>query len=275
MAGPGYFRTMQIPLREGRAFTEADHAGAPAVAIVNEAFARQWWPREPAVGKHIKYGGPYMDGPTLEVVGVAGNVSQLGLDVEPEPQFFLPFTQQTSPARVVMVRTAGDPEALSAAVRRRVRDADPNLPIQSLQVFEKTLERTLERRRFITRLLALFAILGITLAGVGVYGLLAYWVNVRQKDIAVRVALGARQTAILRWVGSRAMGLAAMGTGLGVVAAEAASRWVQSLVFAVSARNPITLFEAATVVFAFTALAAALPAWRATRVDPVHQLRDA
>jgi putative ABC transport system permease protein len=275
MADPGYFRTMQIPLREGRAFTEADRAGTPAVAIVNEAFAHQWWPRESAVGKRIKYGGPYMDGPALEIVGVAGNVSQLGLDMAPEPEFFLPFTQQTSAAMVVMLRTAGDPEALSAAVRRRVREADPNLPIQSLQVFEKTLERTLERRRFITRLLALFAILAIVLAGVGVYGLLAYWVNLRQKDIAVRVALGARRMAILRWVGSRALGLAALGTVVGVVAAEAASRWIQSLVFAVSARNPIALFIAAAVVFAITAVAAALPAWRATRVDPVHQLRDA
>jgi putative ABC transport system permease protein len=274
MADPDYFRTMQIPLREGRGFSVADRGKAPPVAIVNETFARKWWPNQTAVGHSIKFGGPYQDGQTLEIVGVVGDVSQIGLDAEPGPEMYLPFLQQPTSAMVVMVRTAGDPELLTATVRQRVTAIDRNLPVQSLQAFTRTMGSTLERRRFSTLLLALFAGLAMVLALVGIYGLLGYWVSVREKDIAIRVALGARRSAIVYWVGSQTLRLTAAGIACGSLAAMAASRWMQSLVFGVSPHNPVTLVAAGMILVSLAALAAAVPAWRAVRVDPVQKLRD-
>jgi putative ABC transport system permease protein len=275
MADGGYFHTMGIPVVAGREFTEADRSDAAQVAIVNQTFARRWWPGESAVGREIKVGGPYREGEMLQVVGVVGDVSQEGLDTEPEEEIFRPFPQAPSWAMVMMIRTSGDPGALSAAVRRAVHQADGNLPIQSLQVFEKTLANTLDRRRFSTLLLALFAGLAMTLAAVGIYGLLAYWVSMREKDIAIRMALGARRSIILRDVGLQALRLAALGIAVGTLGAWIASRWVAALVFGISAQSPATMIAAAFVVAALAGLASAMPAWRATRVDPLNKLREA
>ena len=271
-ADPAYFRTMRIPLRQGREFTDADRAGGPRVAIVNEVFARKWWPAESAVRHQIKIGGPYIDGPTCEIVGVSGTVSQMGQDTKPMPEIYLPFSQSVSSSAVVMIRTSIDPASLTTAVRRSVAGIDRNLPIQSLQTFEKWLAAPLERRRFSTLLLAAFAALAMILAGVGIYGLLHYWVSVREDDIAIRLALGAQPWTILRWVGSQALRLAAAGIVLGGLAAWAASRWLKTLVFGVSAQNPFMVAAAACAVIGIAALAALVPIWRATRVDAVGRL---
>jgi predicted permease len=275
MADPGYFRALGIPLREGRAFTDADRAGAPPVAIVNQVFARTWWPGAPAVGRQIKYGGPYLEGPRCEIVGVAGDVSQLGLDARPLPEIYLPFAQADSLARVLMIRTAGDPGELAPAVRRRVAALDRSLPIESLRPLPQWLSATLERRRFSTLLLALFAVLAMTLAGVGVYGLLSYWVNASEESIAIRLALGASRGTILRWVGGRGLGLAAAGVAIGAAASWPAAHWIESLLFGVSARSPLTMAAAVLAVVGVASLAAMAPARRATRVDPVRRLNGA
>lgn len=215
-ADPSYFGTLGIALRRGRAFTAADGAGAPCVAVVNETLARKWWPAGGgrgggAVGRGIQLGGPAHDGPRCEIVGVAADVSQLGLDAEPLPEIFLPFAPSESAARVVMIRTAGDPETLVPAVRRRVAMLDRSLAIESLRPLAQSLAATLARRRYGTLLLTLFAGLAMTLAGVGIYGLLSYWVSAHEESIAIRVALGAPRRAILRWVGGQALALAAAG----------------------------------------------------------------
>jgi putative ABC transport system permease protein len=267
-----YFRTMHIPIREGRAFTAADRAGAPLVAVVNEAIARQWWPRETAVGRRIKVGGPYMPGPVYEIIGVAGNVSQMGLDTQPEPEIYVPFAQQPSQAMVLMFRTAGDPETIGPAVRRSIAAIDPNLPIESLRPFTKAIGATLDRRRFSTMLLALFALLAMVLAAVGIYGLLSFWVSAREDDIAIRMALGAQRWAIVRWTGLEALRLALAGVALGALAGWWASRAIESQVFGVPARSPLTIAWAAGAVMALAALASALPVWRATRVNVVERL---
>jgi MacB-like periplasmic core domain len=152
IADPSYFRTMGIALRQGRTFTEADRGKAQPVAIVNETFARKWWPKESAVGRRIKSGGPYFDGPVYEIVGVAGDVSQMGLDSEPLPEIYLPFSQAPSPAMVAMIRTTGDPELLAPSVRQRIMSMDRNLPVESVGAFDKRLGATLQRRRFSTLL---------------------------------------------------------------------------------------------------------------------------
>ena len=274
-ADPAYFRTMQIPIREGRAFTDEDRATSPRVAIVNEVFARRWWPKESARGHRIKFGGPYLEGPTLEIVGVAGDTGQAALDVLAEPEMYVPFAQQPSSAMELMIRTSGDPEQLGETVRLRVSQADSNLPIQRLQAFDKTVAGTLQRRRFSTLLLTSFAALAVILAVVGIYGLLAYWVSVREKDIAIRIALGARPSSILRWVGWQALRLTVAGVALGTVAAWTATQWLESMLFGISARSLMSFLDAAVVLVVLAAMAAVIPARRALRVDPVQKLRDA
>lgn len=272
VADPAYFRTMSIALRQGRAFTEADRAKTQPVAIVNETFARQWWPKESAVGRRIKGGGPYFEGPVYEIVGVAGDVSQMGLDSEPLPEIYLPFSQAPSAAMVVMMRASGDPELLAPAVRRRIAALDRNLPIENLRSFEKTLGATLERRRFSTLLLSSFAALAMILAGVGIFGLLNYWVSVREEEIAIRSALGASRAAILIWTAAHALKLAVLGIALGAVVGFLTSRWMESLVFGVSAQNPTILAAAAFAIFVIIILAALLPVRRATQIDVLKKL---
>ena len=271
VADPAYFRTMGIALSQGRAFTEADQAKTQPVAIVNQTFARQWWPKESAVGRRIKSGGPYLEGPAYEIVGVAGDVSQMGLDSEPLPEIYLPFSQAPSAAMVVMIRATGDPELLAPTVRRRIASLDRNLPIESLGVFEKTLGATLERRRFSTALLTGFSALAIIMAGIGIFGLLKYWVSVREQEIAIRAALGASQAAIMRWAGGHVLKLAVLGIALGAVVAFLTSRWMESLVFGVSARNPLMLAAAAGAVLVIIVFSALLPVWRATQIEKAVQ----
>ena len=276
IADTGYFRAMRMRLLAGRGFTGADRAGGPPTAVVNEELARKWWAApQLALGQRIKYGGPYMDGATYEIVGVVASVSQEGLDTAPMPETYFAFSQQASPAMVVMIRTAGDPAALIPTVRRQLASMDRNVPIQSLRPFEKWLGAPLARRRFSTLLFLVFAALAMILAAVGIYGILSYWVSVRQKEIAIRMAVGARRLAILRWGGLHATRLVAFGIGLGAFGAWGASRWIASLLFAVSPRNPGVILGSGAAVIAIAALAASIPLWRATRVDAVHYLHDA
>jgi putative ABC transport system permease protein len=269
-----YFGAMRIPLREGRAFRDTDRPAAPLVAIVNETFARKWWPRESAVGHRIKWGGPYRNGSIYEIVGVAGDVSQMGLGTEPYPEVYTPFSQSPSDAMVVMIRSSGDAASLAPAVRRRIAAIDRNLPIESLRPFAQTVAASLAQRRFSTLMLVLFAGLAMALAAVGIYGLLNYWVRVREDEIAIRMALGAPGAAILRWVGGQALRLSLTGAAIGMLASWAVSRWMASLVFGVS-DSFTTLAWAALGVIATATIAAAIPVWRATQIDAMDKLHRA
>ncbi|HTQ56891.1 MAG TPA: ABC transporter permease [Bryobacteraceae bacterium] len=274
-ADASYFNVMRIPLRAGRAFTEEDRSTAPRVAIINETLARKWWPNQPAVGHRIKSGGPYREGPILQIVGVAGDIGQFGLGTTPYPEIFLPLTQSSPDAMVLMIRTAGDPGLLAAAVRRHVAALDRNLPIQRLRPFMQMVDASMAGRRFSTVLLGLFAALAMILAAVGIYGLLNYWVRVREQEIAIRMALGAPRTVILAWAGRQALRLSLLGAGIGALGAWAASRWLADLVVSASPRNYTTLVCAAAAVIAIAMLAASLPVWRATRVDAAGRLHRA
>ncbi len=274
MTDPGYFGIMRIPLRQGRDFSETDRPSGPKVAIVNETFARTWWPEEPAVGHQIKIGGPYASGPVVEIVGVAADVKQQGLDSRPMPEIYQPFAQRSSAAGAVMIRTTSDPEQVIPQVRRAVAGVDRNLPIQKLGSLERTLDASLARRRFSTSLLTIFAGLAVMLAMVGIYGLLSYWVSVREHEIGIRFALGARPSAIVRWTSLQAIRLAGIGTAFGLFGAWAAARGLEDLVFGVPPRNVPALFTSALVVLLIAGLAAALPAWRASRVDVASQLHQ-
>ena len=275
-ADSGYFRTARMRIVAGRAFTEEDRAGSPLVTVVNEKLARDTF-RDPrlAIGKHLKVGGPYIGGPTLEIVGVVANISQMGLDAERWPTFYYPFSQKLDSAMVVMVRTSDDPAQWMNAARRHVSALDRNVPIQSLRTVEDWLGATLQRRRFATLLLGLFGALAIVLASVGIYGVLTYWVSARQREIAIRLAVGAPRSAILMWAGWHAARLALVGIFVGAIGAWNAGRWLESLVFGVNAHSLLMMLSAAAAVILIAALAASYPVWRATHTDAVGNLREA
>ena len=276
MADAAYFQTMRIPLLAGRALSDNDRAGGPAVAVINEEIARAWWkdPRS-AVGQHIKLGGPYMKGPFIEIVGVAANVTQNGLDSPPLPEIDLPAAQRVDAAMVVMIRTRGNPESMMATVRHTLASIDGNVPIQSLKTANMWLDATLVQRRFTTLLLVLFAGIAVILASIGCYGVFNYWVSCRRQEIAIRIALGAETFAILHCAGRQAARLGVIGLVIGLAGSWAASRWMNSLIFGVSAHDPFVFSSALLVALLIVLISAAVPLWRATQIDPIETLHEA
>jgi putative ABC transport system permease protein len=276
MADAAYFRTMRIPLVAGRALSDEDRAAGPKVAVINEEIARAWWkdPRS-ALGQHIKLGGPYMEGPVIEIVGVAANVPQIGLDSPSLPEIDLPAAQRVDAAVVVMIRTKGNPEPMMATVRQTLASIDANVPIQSLKTADMWLSATLVQRRFTTILLALFAGIAVILAAIGCYGVLNYWVSSRRQEIAIRMAMGAGTIAILRRTGRQTARLGVVGLVVGLTGSWGASRWLNSLVFGVSTHDPVVFCSAASAAFLIVLLSAAVPLWRATQIDPIETLHEA
>lgn len=276
VADTKYFRTTGIRIVAGRTFTDNDRSGTALVTIINEQLARhEFGDPHLALGRHLKVGGPYNEGPTLEIVGVVANTSQEGLDAETAPLFYYAFLQKPSSAMVVMMRTQGDPAPWMNATRRHVSELDPNIPIQSLRTAEEWLAGTLTSRRFSTLLLGLFGALAMVLASVGIYGVLNYWVSARQREIAIRLAVGAPRSAIFRWAGMHAGRLAAIGIVLGAIGAWNAARWMESLVFGVKVHSPLMMTIAGAVVMLIAAVAASLPVWRAMHTDAVRNLHEA
>jgi len=276
MADAAYFRTMRIPLVAGRALSDEDRAAGPKVAVINEEIARAWWkdPRS-ALGQHIKLGGPYMEGPVIEIVGVAANVPQIGLDSPSLPEIDLPVTQRVDAAIVVMIRTKGNPEPMIATVRQTLASIDANVPIQSLKTADMWLSATLVQRRFTTILLALFAGIAVILAAIGCYGVLNYWVSSRRQEIAIRMAMGAGTIAILHRTGRQTARLGVIGLVVGLTGSWGASRWLNSLVFGVSTHDPVVFCSAALAAFLIVLISAAVPLWRATQIDPIETLHEA
>jgi putative ABC transport system permease protein len=276
MADTAYFRTMRIALVAGRAFSDEDGVGRPTVAVINEEIARASWkdPRS-ALGQHIKVGGPYMEGPVVEIVGVAANVPQIGLDSPPLPEIYLSANQRVDAALVVMIRTKGNPESMIATVRQTLASIDDNVPIQSLKTADTWLGATLVQRRFTTLLLVLFAGIAVILASIGCYGVFNYWVSCRRQEIAIRMAMGAGTIAILRRTGRQVARLGVIGLVVGLTGSWGASRWLDSLVFGVSTHDLVIFSSAALAAFLIVLLSAAVPLWRATQIDPIEALHEA
>jgi putative ABC transport system permease protein len=215
-----------------------------------------------------------MEGPVIEIVGVAANVPQIGLDSPPLPEIDLPAVQRVDAAMVVMIRTRGNPESMIATVRQTLASIDGNVPIQSLKTADMWLGATLVQRRFTTLLLVLFAGIAVILASIGCYGAFNYWVSCRRQEIAIRMAMGAGTIAILRRTGRQAAMLGVIGLVVGLTGSWGASRWLSSLVFGISAHDPIVLGAAALSAMLIVALAAAVPLWRATQIDPIETLHE-
>jgi putative ABC transport system permease protein len=269
---PEYFRTLGIPLRAGREFTDADAASAPPVVIINEALARRLFPNESALGKRII---PSRAGNVpREVVGVVGDARQFGVDVPAEPEFYIPHTQDPWPWMNVVVRTAGDPVSFARTAESVVWSMDRTIPLTRVQTMEDLFATSIAPRRFNMIVLGTFACVALLLAVVGIYGVMASLVAQRTREIGIRVALGAGRSHVVGLIVGHAAVLAAIGVAIGLGAAFALSRLMRGLVFGVGPADPLT-FAATGVILATVALAASYaPARRAMRVDPVIALRN-
>ena len=273
--GLNYFRTMGIPLLAGRDFSERDDKKSTAVIIVNEAFAQKFFPGEDAIGKHIKPGISTDETKPVwrEIIGVVGNVKHLRLGAAPDPEYYVPHAQLPFDSMTIVVKTDGDPRGLISAVQSEVRTLDRDLPVYSVKTLEEYVAGAVAQPRFNTLLLASFAALALILTAVGLYGVMSYSVTQRSHEIGIRMALGARQQDVLKMVVRQGMTLTAVGLSVGLVGAYFLTRLMATLLFGVSATDPIT-FATIAVLLSGVALGACLvPARRATKVDPMIALR--
>jgi putative ABC transport system permease protein len=271
VVGPLYFETMRIPIVRGRSFTDADRASAPAVVIVNEAFARRYWPNADPIGKRLSANGP--EGPFREVVGVTRTGKYNTLGEEPRPFYYLPLWQEYHGTVTLHVKTAGDPRAMMSTVREAIRAVDPTVPVFDVKTMDDQMLVALLPARLAGTLLGAFGLLALLLASVGIYGVMAYSVVQRTREIGVRRALGAQTNNLLRLIVGEGMRLAAIGFAIGLAAAVALTRFVTSLLYGVTPTDPLTFAGALGILTAAALVACYIPALRALRVDPVTALR--
>ena len=272
--GPGFFPTMQIPLTQGREFTDADTADSEPVVIVDETLARRHWPGENPVGKRLTV----KDDRPRTVVGLAGAVRNFGLADAPHPQIYIPHAQQLAdsspmPFVYLSLRTKGDPEALASAVKARVESVDRDAAISAIRPMDELLDRQVARERFAVLLMEIFAGLALALAAVGLYGVISYSVTQRTQEIGVRMALGAQTRDILRMIVGQGVALTLAGIGVGIAGAFALTRLMSGMLYGVEAHDPLTFASVAALVAAVALLASYVPARRATKVDPMVALR--
>jgi predicted permease len=270
---PGYFGAMAIPLRSGRVIEESDNAGGEPVVVINEALAAQFFPGTDPVGRELVIGISEMI--HLRVIGVVGDVRQFGLGSAPVPEFYLPQAGGPSgPGLTFVLRTAVPPATLIAAVRDAIREIDPEQPLARLEPLTAVLAGSTAGPRFRTGLLGGFAALALLLAALGVYGVMAYAVAQRRRELGIRLALGARPDVLVGRVVGQGMALAAAGVGLGLAGALGATRVLQSVLYGVGPRDGASFLVTAIVITAVVAAASWIPARRAARVDPLIALRD-
>ncbi len=271
-ASPGYFGALGIPVVAGRNFEARDDENAPPVAVVNQTFAKRFFPNEEAVGKRIRMGETWMS-----IVGVVGDVKQGGLTRAVSPEMFAPYTRPLWPGMTqnmsLVVRAQGDPAALAPAIKREVLSVDPNQPVYSVYTMEQVLERSVSGRRLNMLLLTIFAVLAVTLAMIGIYSVMSYLVTQHTREIGIRMALGAQPRDVLRLILGQGLWLALLGVVLGAVGALALTRLMSNLLFGVTATDPLTFVVGAALLLLTALLACYIPARRAMKVDPLIALR--
>jgi predicted permease len=269
-----YFKTMTIPLIKGRYFTENDTATSPNVVIIDEELARKFFPGEEPVGRRITYDDPRSpDAKWREIVGVVGHVKNRGLEGDTRPQFYFPYHQVPQASMYLAVQTNGEPTSLTGAVRGAIQKVDKDLPVFRVTTMERLVADSLAQRRFSMFLLGVFASVALILAIVGLYGVMSYSVTQRTHEIGIRIALGASTLDVLKMVVGQGMLLAFIGVGIGLVASFLLTRAMSSLLFGVSATDPLTFVGISLLLALVAFLACYIPARRATRVDPMTALR--
>ncbi|UCG89123.1 MAG: ABC transporter permease [Gemmatimonadota bacterium] len=274
VASSDYLTTIGIPLLRGRWFTDADDSQAPNVVVINQALADRYWPDEDPVGKRLTWGNAEGEDPDwATVVGIIGNTRHFGLDEPPRLEIYQPYLQGSLPYLTLVVKSETDPITLTAAVRRAVMAVDPAQPVSAAATMEQVLFDSLGSRRFNMLLLVIFAVTALVLAAVGLYGVLSYTVSQRSNEIGIRMALGARTGAVIGRVMQEGIGLTALGLGIGVAGAVGLTRLMRSMIHGISATDPASFAIGATLLLLIAGLASLVPAFKASRVDPIQVLR--
>jgi putative ABC transport system permease protein len=271
-----YFQVMGIRLVEGERFTLHDKQGAPAVVIINQAMAHHFWSNEKAVGKRLKFGNSTSDAPWMTVKGVvADSVHGYQLNDSIGPEVYFPHAQMAYCCRRMnlVVRTSVDPASLIGSIKREIRSLYKDQPVYDISTMEELISNTVSARRFAMTLLGVFAVLAMALASVGVYGVISYFVAQRTHEFGVRIAMGARERDVLRLVITQGMKLVLIGVTAGLCASFALTRLMDSLLFGVSATDPLTFVTGALLLTLVALWACWVPARRATKIDPLVALR--
>jgi putative ABC transport system permease protein len=273
VATPGYFEAMGIPLLTGRQLAPSDNPGTVPVAVIGDSMARRYWPGANPVGQRLKWGSLAADTPWLTIVGVVGDVKHFGLSEDAPDEVYMPLRQLSASAFTFAVRTDSDPLMLHLAVRAAVRDADPELPLSEVFTTRELVARSVALPVFRTTLLSVFAALALLLAMTGVYGLMAFHVVQRKREIGIRLALGAKPREIQRLVVGQGMTLAGVGCLAGLLAAVPAMTLTRSVLFGVTTDQPLPYLMGAVVLIAAALLASYVPARRASTVSPLDSIR--
>jgi len=273
LVSPGYFRTMGMILIKGRDLNDDDVGGKTTAIVIDETLARQYFQDEDPLGKRIKFGGPSSDAPWRTIVGVVNAVRHWGLKEEIRPTAYLPNLGDSRGAMVIVARSQGNPVNLSATLRNEVAALDKDLPLYGVRPMTAVVALAMWEEKYYSVLFTLFAILALTLAAVGIFGVMSYTVTQRTHEIGVRMALGAQQGDVLRLIIRQGMSLVAIGLAIGLVAAFALTRVMESMLFAVKATDPTTFVVISLLLTAVALVACYIPARRATKVDPLVALR--
>jgi putative ABC transport system permease protein len=270
---PDYFPALRIRLKRGRLITDADRIGGARVVLMSEAGARTLWPNEDALGKHVKIGqGGFDKGDGAEIVGIVGDVRQWA-DSAGKTEVYLPFAQSPRTGAIVFVRSTRDAASLGPEIRRAIHEIAPSFPIYDMQTMDKRAGGATAQARFSAELLGLFAFSALSLAVIGLYGVMSLAVTARTREIGIRIALGADQNRVQRLVVSEGVALVGAGAAIGVAGALVCTRLLQSLLFDLSPSDPATYVGIVTLLGVAAAAASWIPARRASRVDPVVALR--
>jgi putative ABC transport system permease protein len=275
---PDYFAALKIPLKQGRLFQASDRENEPMVVIINSTLARIFFPDRSPLGQHLQIGGlPNDVNPWMEIVGVVGDVKQ-ALASEAATELYIPYRQSDKIRPVLsmslIVHTGSDPLALANTVRRVVHDVDPNQPVVKIRTMDENIADSLSQPRFRTILLTIFAGIALILAAIGIFSVMAYSVAQRTREIGVRIAMGASRRQIFRLILEYSIRLTVIGLVIGMIATLVLTRYVSSFLFHVASYDPITLIGMSLVIMLIAMSASYLPAYRATRVNPITALRQ-
>jgi putative ABC transport system permease protein len=269
-----YFRVLGTPLLQGRFFGAGDDEQAPPVALVDEALVNRFFPNADPVGRQIKPGPRESKAPWMTIVGVVGNIKTDGFDQPDQPHLYVSMLQNPGYAMAVYVRTNGSSAAgLTQAVRQQVQAVDPNLPLFGERTMDDLVSASLAQRRFAMQVVGLFGLLALLLAGIGIYGVMAYSVAQRTREIGIRMALGASTGSILSWLLRQGMRLTLIGVGVGLIGALAITRLLRGLLFGIAPTDVVTYAGLTILLAVVSLLACYIPARRATKVDPLIALR--
>jgi putative ABC transport system permease protein len=269
---PDYFRALETPLIKGRLFSNADTVDAPPVIILNQTFAKKFWPNQDALGKRITFDNPKKTAKWIIIVGVVGDIRHFGLEIDPKPEMYVPFAQEPYFTTIYVVRSSQDPRGLLPAIRREIQAIDPAVPLANVRTFDDVIADSVAPRRLSVVLLGVFAAVAVLLATVGIYGVISYLVVQRTHEMGVRMALGAQRCDVLRLVVGHALKLVGIGTVVGLVLAFLSTRALSALLYSVGAFDPTTFIFVTIALAAVALLASYIPALRATRADPLIAL---